>query len=58
MNKDGVNAVIDCIEIPIFECLRTNPLEKIKIIHIPTNHPTDELGVQFSIFAISLEMDV
>ena len=57
LGKQGAIAVIDCLKIPIYECMRNNFLEKIILVHRPTQHPSDTMGVHFSVFAVSLEID-
>ncbi len=55
-NKQGRNAIIDCLKVPVFECMRNNSLEKIIIVHNSVVKPPDTMGVHFSIFAITLEI--
>jgi hypothetical protein len=57
MSKDGANAVIDCLKIPIYECMRNCFLEKIILVHKSTKKPTDTMGVHYSVFALSLEIE-
>ena len=57
MNNEGTPAVIDCLQVSNYECMRSNYLEKIIFVHRPTKHlPEDEKGVHFSVFGISLEI--
>ena len=55
-NKHGGNVVIDCLEIPVYECMRNCLLERIVLIHKPPQRPPDTTEVHFSIFAVSLEI--
>ena len=57
MNKQGASAVIDCLEVPVYESMRNNALEKIIFVHKPTQRPSDTLGVHFFVFAVSLEIE-
>jgi len=57
MSKNGANAVIDCLKIPVYECMRNCSLEKIVFVYKPTQKPPDTMGVHFSVFAISLEIE-
>jgi len=56
-NLDGTTAVMDSLKIPIFEIMRGNSLEEIYFAHNKKKHSSDTLGVHFSIFAISLEIE-
>jgi hypothetical protein len=56
-NKAGVPAVIDYLKIPVFECMRNNPLEAIVFARNKVQRPPDNMGVPFSVFAISLEVE-
>ncbi len=56
MSKYGKNAVIDCLQIPVCECMRNCFLEKIILVHKSLPIPPDTMGVHFSIFAVSLEV--
>lgn len=53
MSKDGVNAIIDCLEIPIFPIMRNAYLEKIIFTHVPTSGGNQ--GVHYTVFGISIE---
>jgi hypothetical protein len=55
MNKQGVNAVIDHLEIVVPDAIRNAILEKIVFVHRPTRHATDGLGVQYLVFAVTVE---
>jgi hypothetical protein len=57
MSKSGANAVMDCLQIPVYECMRNCFLEKIIFIYNPTQRSTDTMGVHFSVFAVSLELE-
>lgn len=57
LSKNGANAVIDCLKVPNFECMRGNFLEKIIFVHRPTKRPPDTMGVHFTVFAVSLEIE-
>jgi len=57
MNKQGTSAVIDCLKIPVFECMRGNALEQISFAHNPAKRPPDTMGIHFSVFAVSLELE-
>lgn len=57
MSKNGANAVIDRLTIPVFECMKSCPLEQIVFVHKPIQKPPDTMGVHFSVFAISLEIE-
>ena len=55
---NGVNAVMDCLEVPVPEMMRKATLEKIIFVHKKTQKPPeDKLGVHFIIFGISLEVE-
>ncbi len=56
MSKTGANAVIDCLTVPVFPVLRSSFLEKILFVHKSALKPPDTMGVNFSVFAISLEI--
>ena len=56
LSKHGKNAVIDCLQIPVYECMRNCFLEKIILVHKSLQKPPDTMGVHFSIFAMSLEV--
>jgi hypothetical protein len=58
MNKQGVNAVMDHLEIAIPEAIQSAVLEKIVFVHKPTHHATDSLGVQYIVMAITVESSV
>ncbi len=55
MNKQGVNAVIDHLEIVVPDAIRNAILEKIAFVHRPTRHATDSMGVQYIALAITVE---
>jgi len=52
-SKDGRNAVIDCLQIPVYECMRNCFLDQIVFVH---KSLPDTMGVHFSIFAVTLEI--
>jgi len=56
LSKQGANAIIDCLKIPIYDCMRNNFLEKIVFVHKSTPKPQDTMGVHFSVFGVSLEI--
>ena len=56
MNKQGINAVIDHLEIVVPDSIRNTVLEKIVFVHRPTRHATDSLGVQFIVLAVTVEV--
>lgn len=56
MSKNGANAVIDCLKIPVYECMKDCFLEKIIFTHRFFPQPPDTMGVHYSIFGISLEI--
>jgi hypothetical protein len=57
LSKYRANAVMDCLQIPVYECMRNCFLEKIIFVYKPTQRPTDTMGVHFSVFAVSLEIE-
>ena len=57
MSKSGAIAVIDCLRVPVFECMRNCLLEKIIFVHIPVRRQPDTLGVQFLVSGVSLEIE-
>ena len=57
MSKNGTNAVIDCLKIPVFQCMKNCSLQQIVFVHKPIQKPPDTMGVHFSVFAISLEIE-
>jgi hypothetical protein len=58
MSKSGANAVIDRLKIPVFECMRDCFLEKIIFVHKSVPQSPDTMGVHFSVFGISLEIQL
>ncbi len=56
-NKKGTNAVIDCLKIPVFECMKNNVLEQIIFAHNPATRLPDTIGVDFSVLAVCLEIE-
>lgn len=56
ISKNGANAVIDCLKIPVFKIMKVNHLEKISFIHQCDPQPTDSMGVHYSVFGISIEL--
>jgi hypothetical protein len=56
-NRDGTTAIMDCLRIPIYEIMRSNDLEGIYFAHNKELHPPDTMGVHFSVFGISLEIE-
>lgn len=56
LSKNGANAVIDCLQIPVYECMRNCFLERIILVHKSLQQPSDIMGVHFSVFAVSLEI--
>lgn len=56
MSKSGANAVIDRLKIPVYECMRDCFLERIIFVHKSVPQPPDTMGVHFSVFGISLEI--
>jgi len=57
LSKQGANAVMDCLQIPVYECMRNCFLEKIIFVHKSTQRLSDTMGVHFSVFAVSLEIE-
>ena len=57
LSKHGGNAVIDCLQIPVYACMRNCFLEKIILVHKSLQKPPDTMGVHFSVYAISLELE-
>ncbi len=57
IGKNGANAVIDCLKIPIFDCMRECYLEKIVFVHKSIPQPPDTMGVHYSVFGISVEIE-
>ena len=57
LSKGGANAVMDCLQIPVYECMRNCFLEKIVFVHKFIQRPPDTMGVHFSVFAMSLEIE-
>jgi hypothetical protein len=57
MSKQGASAIIDCLTIPVFECMKSNFLEQIAFRYKPTQRPPDTMGVHFTIYAISLRIE-
>jgi len=55
MSKGGANAVIDCLEIKNYECMKSVPLEKIKIKRKYILLSPDTMGVHFMVFGIVIE---
>ncbi len=55
-NSEGTAAVLDCLEIPVFDCLINSPLAKINFVHKDISRDPDDMGVHYSIFAISLKI--
>lgn len=56
MSKNGANAVIDCLKIPVYEIMKDCYLEKIIFTHRSFSQPPDTMGVHYSVFGISLEI--
>ena len=56
MNRQGINAVIDHLEITIPEVIQNAILEKIVLVHLPTHHATDSLGVHYLVLAVTIEV--
>jgi hypothetical protein len=56
-NNQGTTAVMDCLKIPVFECMKNNFLERIIFEHNPATRPPDTMGVHFSVFAVCLEIE-
>lgn len=57
MSKNGANAVIDCLKISVYACMRGCFLEKIIIVHRSIPQPPDTMGVHFSVFGVSAEIE-
>jgi hypothetical protein len=55
LSKNGSNAVIDRLRILNYDCMNNNYLENIIFSHNPRNHPTDTQGVQYMVYAITVE---
>jgi hypothetical protein len=58
MSKNGANAVIDCLKIPVFECMKDCYLEKIIFTHRSFPQSPDTIGVHYLVFGISLEIQL
>ena len=56
MSKNGANAVIDCLKIPVYEIMKDCYLEKIIFTHRSISQLPDTMGVHYSVFGISLEI--
>jgi hypothetical protein len=56
LSKNGANAVIDCLQIPVYECMRNCFLKRIILVHKSLRQPSDAMGAHFSVFAVSLEI--
>ena len=56
ISKGGAIAVIDCLKIPIYEIMKDCYLEKIIFTHRSFPQPPDTMGVHYSVFGISLEI--
>jgi hypothetical protein len=56
MSKNGANAVIDCLKIPVYEFMKDCYLEKIIFEHRSIPQPPDTMGVHYLVFGISLEI--
>jgi len=56
MNRQGVNAVMDHLEIAIPDVIQNAILEKIIFVHMPTRHATDSLGVHYLVLAVTIEV--
>jgi hypothetical protein len=56
MSKNGANAVIDCLKISVFECMRNCYLEKFIFTHQSIIQPPDTMGVHYSVLGVSLEL--
>jgi hypothetical protein len=56
LSKNGANAVIDCLKIPVYEFMKDCYLEKIIFTHKSFPQPPDTMGVHYSVFGISLEI--
>lgn len=57
LSKGGGIAVIDCLQIPVYECMRNCYLERIIFVLNSPLQPPDTMGVHFLVFAISLEIE-
>jgi hypothetical protein len=57
LSKDRAYTVIDCLAIFVFDSIRDCVLEKIVFVHKPTQRPTDTMGVHYSVFGVSLEVE-
>jgi uncharacterized membrane protein len=57
-NTEGTNAIVDCLDIPVPDPYWKLPLMKIAFIHKSKPIPPDEMGVHYSIFGITLEIDL
>lgn len=57
MNKDGVNAVMDCLSIAVYEVMKESFLEKITFTHKSIPQPPDTMGVHYSVFGISAQTE-
>ena len=57
VNKEGIYAVVDSLEIPVHEVVKSNALQQIVFIHRPLQRQGDTLGVQYFVSAIALEID-
>lgn len=55
--KAGYHAIIDCLKIPVFNCMRDCELEKITFFHKIELRPPDTLGVQYIVSGVSLEIE-
>jgi hypothetical protein len=56
MSKDGAMAVIDCLRISVYECMKDCYLEKIIFNHRSLPQTPDIMGVHYSVFGITLEI--
>jgi len=56
LSKDGAPAVMDCLQIPVFDCMKDCTLEQIVFVHKSPKEPSDRLGTHYSVFGVSLEM--
>jgi hypothetical protein len=56
MSKNGANAVIDCLKIPVYEFMKDCYLEKITFVHNFVPQSPDKMEVHYSVFGISLEI--
>ncbi len=57
LSKGGANAIMDCLQVPVYESMKNCALEKIVFVHKPTSQPSDTLGVHFFVSAVSLEIE-